>query len=440
MFDLVEALRYMVGYEGSDLHLKVPLAAAGADPRPAGGDRGVRADAGAGHRPGAAARCSPIPSKLGEFEHDHEVDFAYAVEGLARFRVNAFRQRGMVSIALRVIPYAVRTIDELGLPPVMSEIADEERGLILLTGTTGSGKSTTLAAIIDQINETKARHIVTIEDPIEYLHSDRTSIINQREVGMDTVSFSRAMRRVLRQDPDVILIGEMRDEETVRTALSAAETGHLVLSTVHTLDAPETVNRIIDFFPLHEQSQARAMLAGTLKAVISQRLVPTPDGNGRIAVCEILRMTGRVRDMIIDPEQTGRLARGDLRGRATTACRRSTRRCCTISRPDGWPMEDALRVATSPHDFKLLVRPRANGDRDGGSMTWRLAPGIGSGDPSPFAGPARRCRSADRGRPGLAGTPRHTGAWQPRRRSDLPAPTAHSSLQFVKHCARTGRS
>ncbi len=161
-----------------------------------------------------------------------------------------------------------------GCPPVISELADEERGLILLTGTTGSGKSTTLAAIIDQINGTKARHIVTIEDPIEYLHRDRMSIINQREVGADTGSFAKAMRRVLRQDPDVILIGEMRDEETVRTALSAAETGHLVLSTVHTLDAPETVNRIIDFFPLHEQTQARAMLAGTLKGVVSQRLVP----------------------------------------------------------------------------------------------------------------------------------------------------------------------
>ena len=193
------------------------------------------------------------------------------------------------------------------MPPAISDLADEERGLILLTGTTGSGKSTTLAAIIDQINETKSKHIVTIEDPIEYLHTDRKSIVNQREVGMDTVSFKRAMRRVLRQDPDVILIGEMRDEETVRSALSAAETGHLVLSTVHTIDAPETVNRIIDFFPLHEQNQARAMLASTLKGVVSQRLVPTPDGDGRVAVCEILRMTGRARDMVMDQDQTARL-------------------------------------------------------------------------------------------------------------------------------------
>jgi twitching motility protein PilT len=253
-----------------------------------------------------------------------------------------------------VIPYSVRTVGELGLPAAISDLADEERGLILLTGTTGSGKSTTLAAIIDQINATKARHIVTIEDPIEYLHSDRSSIVNQREVGMDTISFKRAMRRVLRQDPDVILIGEMRDEETVRSALSAAETGHLVLSTVHTIDAPETVNRIIDFFPQHEQSQARAMLAGTLKGVVSQRLVATPNGDGRVAVCEILRMTGRARDMITDPDQTGRLreviAEGEYYGMQTFD--QALLRHYQAGRVS---MEDALRVASSPHDFKLLV-------------------------------------------------------------------------------------
>ena len=249
--------------EGSDLHLKVPA-------RPHGARSAASSSRSSTIEPLAPADTERVlremltdhSDKMAEFDSDNEIDFAYAVDGLARFRVNAFRQRGSVSIVARVIPFTVRTIDELGLPQAIEEIADEERGLILLTGTTGSGKSTTLAAIIDHINETKARHIVTIEDPIEYLHRDRQSIINQREVGMDTDSFARAMRRVLRQDPDVILIGEMRDEETVRTALSAAETGHLVLSTVHTLDAAETVNRIIDFFPPHEQSQARAMLAG----------------------------------------------------------------------------------------------------------------------------------------------------------------------------------
>ncbi len=353
MFELQDALHYVVRKEGSDLHLK------------------------AGSRPIVRihGRLEPIeqydlihaedtervlremlhdPDKLAEFEGQNEVDFAYSVEGLARFRVNAFRQRGAISIVARLIPFAVRTIDELGLPPVMTELADEERGLILLTGTTGSGKSTTLAAMIDQINDTKPRHIVTIEDPIEYLHTDRTSIINQREVGMDTESFNRAMRRVLRQDPDVILIGEMRDEETVRSALSAAETGHLVLSTVHTLDAPETVNRIIDFFPLHEQSQARAMLAGTLKGVISQRLVPTPERDGRVAVCEILRMTGRARDMIMDPEETGRLreviSEGEYYGMQTF-----DQALLYHYQAGRVSMDDALRVATSPHDFKLLV-------------------------------------------------------------------------------------
>ena len=353
MFDLHEALRYVVRHEGSDLHLKVPS-------KPLARIHG-RLTAIEQYEPMQATDTDRVlremltdHDKLAEFEREGEVDFAYAAEGLARFRVNAFRQRGAISIAARVIPFAVRTIDELGLPPVMHELADEERGLILLTGTTGSGKSTTLAAMIDQINETKSRHIVTIEDPIEYLHTDRNSIINQREVGMDTASFKRAMRRVLRQDPDVILIGEMRDEETVRSALSAAETGHLVLSTVHTLDAPESVNRIIDFFALHEQSQARAMLAGTLKGVVSQRLVPTPKHDGRVAVCEILRMTGRARDMILDPEQTSRLreviAEGEYYGMQTFD--QALLRHHQAGRVS---LEDALRVATSPHDFKLLI-------------------------------------------------------------------------------------
>ena len=245
--------------------------------------------------------------KLDEFDGEGEVDFAYAVAGLARFRVNAFRQRGCVSIVMRAIPYGIKTIEELDLPPVIRELAEEERGIVLLTGTTGSGKSTTLAAMIDHINSTRSRHIVTIEDPIEFLHVDKRSVINQREVGMDTQNFKSALRRVLRQDPDVILIGEMRDEETVQTALSAAETGHLVFSTVHTVDAAETVNRLIEFFPPHMHNQVRAMIAGTLKGAVSQRLVPTSDGKGRVAVCEVLRMTGRVKDMIMDPQQTGKL-------------------------------------------------------------------------------------------------------------------------------------
>jgi twitching motility protein PilT len=292
--------------------------------------------------------------KLGEFDSEGEVDFAYAVAGLARFRVNAFRQRGSVSIVMRAIPYGIKTIEELDLPPVIRELAEEERGIVLLTGTTGSGKSTTLASMIDHINASRARHIVTIEDPIEFLHRDKMSLINQREVGMDTGSFKRALRRVLRQDPDVILIGEMRDEETVHTALSAAETGHLVFSTVHTVDASETVNRLIDFFPPHMHQQARAMIAGTLKGAVAQRLVPTADGRGRVACCEILRMTGRVRDMIMDPTQTGRLpeviAEGTFYGMQTF-----DQHLFEHLKAGRVTMEQALQAASSPHDFKLLV-------------------------------------------------------------------------------------
>ena len=246
------------------------------------------------------------PARMQEMETEGEADFAYAVPGLARFRVNAFRQRGSISIVCRRIPYGVTTIAELGLPDAVREMAEEPRGIVLVTGTTGSGKSTTLAAMVDHVNTTAARHIVTIEDPIEFLHADKRSVINQREVGSDTGSFGRALRRVLRQDPDIILIGEMRDEETVRTALSAAETGHLVLSTLHTADAPETINRVIDFFPPHQHRQVRAMLSASLRGVISQRLVPSMDG-GRVAALEILRTTGRVRDAIMNPEETAQL-------------------------------------------------------------------------------------------------------------------------------------
>src|SRR5579884_619508 len=355
MFDLHEALRYVVENEGSDLHVKVPARPMARfrgqlEPLPQYADSLTPAETERVLR----QMLSEHSDKMEAFDSDNEIDFSYTVPDLARFRVNAFRQRGSVSIVARVIPFTVKTVTELGLPSVIETIADEERGLILLTGTTGSGKSTTLAAIINHINENKARHIVTIEDPIEYLHRDRRSIINQREVGMDTASFGRAMRRVLRQDPDVILIGEMRDEETVRTALSAAETGHLVLSTVHTLDAAESVNRIIDFFQPHEQDQARAMLAGTLRGVVSQRLVPTIDGQGRVAVCEILRMTGRARDMIMDPEQTGRLPEVIAEG-AYYGMQTFDQALLGFYQAGRISLEDALRAASSPHDFKLLV-------------------------------------------------------------------------------------
>jgi twitching motility protein PilT len=293
--------------------------------------------------------------RVTEFEQQHELDFAYSVPNLARFRVNAYMQRGAVSMVFRVVPYAIRSLSDLGLPDVVRKLAEEERGIILVTGTTGCGKSTTLAAMIEHINATAFKHIVTIEDPIEYLHNDRRSAIDQREVGSDTDSFATALRRVLRQDPDVILIGEMRDETTVRTALAAAETGHLVLSTVHTLDAPETINRILDFFPPAQHSQARAMLAGTLKGVISQRLVPRADGKGRVAIAEVLTMTGRVHDLIVDPDRTARLTdiiqEGAYYGMQTfDQALYSALKAGTVS------MEDALRYATRPNDLKLLLK------------------------------------------------------------------------------------
>jgi twitching motility protein PilT len=353
MFDVDAALMTVIEKEASDLHLKVPappIIRQYGQLVPIEGSEPLRPE----DTEATLFHMLTDEAKLEAFRNEREVDFSYSVPGVARFRVNAFVQRGAVSLVCRAIPFEIKTAEELLLPPVIDEIADEERGLILLTGTTGSGKSTTLAAMIDHINQNYAKHIVTIEDPVEFLHRDKNSIINQREVGEDTASFARALRRVLRQDPDVILVGEMRDEETVRTALSAAETGHLVLSTIHTVDAAESVNRIIDFFPQSEQRQARAMLAGTLKAVISQRLVPTPDGNGRVATCEILRMTGRVRDMIMNPDDTGKLPEVIVEG-AYYGMQSFDQALLYHVQQNRVSMEDALKAASHPHDFKLLV-------------------------------------------------------------------------------------
>jgi twitching motility protein PilT len=354
VFDVNEALHALIARGGSDLHIK------------AGNRPLIRVDGLLQAIDPAAENLSPADTddalaallketaKREEFMEEGEVDFSYVLTGIARFRINAFRQRGSIAIVARAIPFGIKTIDELALPPVIRDLAEEERGIILVTGTTGSGKSTTLAAMIDHMNERFARHIVTVEDPIEFLHRDKRSSINQREVGQDTKSFGRALRRVLRQDPDVILIGEMRDEETVHTALSAAETGHLVLSTVHSVDAAETVNRIIDVFPPHMHAQVRAMVAGTLKGVISQRLVRAKDG-GRVATCEVMRMTGRVRDFIMDPAQTGKLgevvADGGFYGMQTFD--QALYQAVTAGKIT---METAMAAASRPHDFKLLVQ------------------------------------------------------------------------------------
>ena len=347
-------LEHAVRRGASDLHLKVPA-------RPVVRVNGQLEQV-PGHpplRPGDTAAFADElllghDAKRAEFEESGETDLSHAREGLGRFRVNVFRQRGSISIVLRVVPFRVPTIEELRLPPVVARLAREERGIILVTGTTGSGKSTTLAAMIDLINRESHKHVVTIEDPIEMLHVDRGSLVNQREVGLDTGSFASALRRVLRQDPDVIMIGEIRDLVTMETSLSAAETGHLVLSTMHTLDATETVNRAIGFFPLHQQQQVRAMLAGTLMGVISQRLVRTADGEGRVPACEVLVTTGRARDMILNAEETGRLheviREGDYYGMQTFD--QSLFEHVTAGRV---ALEAALEAASSPHDFKLML-------------------------------------------------------------------------------------
>jgi twitching motility protein PilT len=353
MFDVDGALRELVQKEGSDLHLKVGTAPL----YRVNGELTIDANAAElspADTEGALRALLTDQTKLEEFAQEHEVDFSFEISGVARFRINAFQQRGVISMACRAIPHRISTIEELSLPPVVRELAEEERGIVLLTGTTGSGKSTTLAAMIDHMNHTMSKHIVTIEDPIEFVHEDKRSVINQREVGMDTASFKRALRRVLRQDPDVILVGEMRDEETVQTALSAAETGHLVLSTIHTVDATESINRMLDFFPPHQHNQARSMIAGTVKGVISQRLVPGAEG-GRVAVCEVLRMTGRVRDMIVDPAQTGKLVEvitsGGYYGMQTF-----DQALFGHVKAGRVTFEDAMHVASSPHDFKLLMQ------------------------------------------------------------------------------------
>jgi twitching motility protein PilT len=353
-FSIEDLIARLTRMGASDLHLKV-----GTPPV-------IRVHGELGHLEG----CEPLeredvvgllyqmiqePVRLERLHRTGAVDFAFESPGQGvRMRVNAFQERGVFAIACRPIPEFIEQFDALNLPGVLEEIANEERGLVLVTGTTGSGKSTTLAAMIDWINVRKRKHIVTIEDPIEFVHTDKRSALAQREVGRDTPSFHEALRYVLRQDPDVILIGEMRDEETVRAALTAAQTGHLVLSTLHTLDAPETINRIIDFFEPHIQSQVRSMLAGTLRAIISQRLVPTADGSGRVPACEVLRDSARVQTMLLDPEELLNLhdaiAEGSYYGMQSF-----DQALLQFVQEGKVSLEDALPLSSRPHDFRLLL-------------------------------------------------------------------------------------
>ena len=289
------------------------------------------------------------------FAEVHEVDLAYGVPGLGRFRVNAFSQRGSVSLVFRTIPFEIKGVDELLLPPVLKKLALEERGLVLVTGATGSGKSTTLAALIDYINTNRTAHIVTIEDPIEYLHRDKKSIINQREVGFDTEGFEIALKSALRQDPDVILVGEMRDYETIETALLAAETGHLVLSTVHTIDATETINRIVSVFPPHQQRQIRLQLSAVIKGIVSQRLVPRADGKGRVPAIEVMISTARTRELIDDKEKTKQLREAIQQGFTAYGMQTFDQSLMGLYKRNLITFEEALRQSSNPDDFKLKI-------------------------------------------------------------------------------------
>jgi twitching motility protein PilT len=289
------------------------------------------------------------------FKEAFEVDIGYSVSGLGRFRVNIFQQRGSVGIVARVIPDLIRNFTELGMPPVLTKISEEQRGLILVTGTTGSGKSTTLAALVDQINNDRNSHIVTIEDPIEFLHKDKKSFITQREIDVDTRSFAEALRGSLRQDPDVILVGEMRDLETIETAIVAAETGHLVLSTLHTLDTSETISRIISVFPPFQQKSVRIQLAGLLKAIISQRLMKTATDGGRVPAVEVLVSTPLIRDFILNEEKTGSIRDAISAGTSQYGMQTFDQSLFYLYQAGRITLEEALRGATNPDEFRLRL-------------------------------------------------------------------------------------
>ncbi len=300
------------------------------------------------------------------FERNHEVDCSYSVPGLGRFRVNVFLQRSTVGIAIRVISIGALSFEELHLPKVIEKMAMETRGLILCTGTTGSGKSTTLASIVEHINNHRSCHILTIEDPIEFLLRDRKSIINQREIGADTTSFAGALKSALRQDPDVILVGEMRDFDTIETAIMAAETGHLVLSTLHTLDAAETINRIIGVFPPYQHKQVRIQLGSIMKGVISQRLVPRSDGTGRVPAVEVMLNTARIREYIEDKDKTRKIREAISQGYVSYGMQTFDQSLMALYKDNLITMEEALRQASNPDDFALRVR----GVSSTSDLTW----------------------------------------------------------------------
>ena len=352
MLDLVALLKKMPELPASDLHLRV-----GTRPVYRVNGKLVRVNLPPVTQEDMERLVHQIltPERLQRFKKEYELDFAYQLETGERFRVNLFHQRETYAAAIRLINTYIPSFEELNLPDVIRKIADNRRGLVLVTGVTGSGKSTTLAAMIDYINSTRAENIITIEDPIEYLHTNKKSIIAQRELGIDTLSFAEALRRAMRQDPDVILLGEIRDAETMQIALMAADTGHLVLSTLHTLDALQTIYRILSFFPPHQHQEIRLVLSSTLRAIISQRLVPRSDKPGRVPAVEILIGTAAVRECIVNPEKTSGIRDLIAEGAVQYGMQTIDQSLFYFYQRGMISLETALANASNPDDFKLRV-------------------------------------------------------------------------------------
>ncbi|MDD4856549.1 MAG: PilT/PilU family type 4a pilus ATPase [Candidatus Krumholzibacteria bacterium] len=371
-------LEEMINQGGSDLHLKAGLPPV------------VRVDGKLQHL--SLDRPSPkdleeiasqilTPSQKDRFTKTREVDFAFGVSGLARFRANFYVQRGSIAMVFRHVPVNIKSVDELGLPAVLKELALKPRGLIFVTGTVGSGKSTTLTAMVNEINKTANKNVITVEDPIEFLHHDEKSIINQREIGSDTSSFHEALRHILRQDPDVILIGEIRDALTMEIALMAADTGHLVFSTLHTVDATQTINRVISFFPPHQHQEIRYLLGATLVSVVAQRLIPVKEGKGRVPAVEVMIVTSSIREYIIDPEKTPLITQAIREGVSSHDMQSFDQSLMKLLSDGKISMEEALKNSSNPHEFSL----RLKGIQATSDKTWETFEGAGKGGaPSDF--------------------------------------------------------
>ncbi len=369
-------LEAMISRNGSDLHLKAGLTPV------------VRVDGKLIHldfdRPTPKvmeeiAEQILTPAQREKFKSSREVDFAFGVAGLARFRANFYVQRGSIAMVFRHVPVEIKTIDELELPPILKDLSMKQRGLVFVTGTVGSGKSTTLAAMVREINENVNKNIITVEDPIEFLHHDIKSIINQREIGTDTSSFHEALRHILRQDPDVILVGEIRDALTMEIALMAADTGHLVFSTLHTIDATQTINRVISFFPPHQHQEIRYMLSSTLQAVIAQRLIPLKGGKGRVPAVEVMVVTSAIREYIVDPEKASLIQQAIREGVSAHGMQSFDQSLMKLLSSGLISLEEAMKNSSSPHEFSL----RLKGIQASSDTTWddfeNVKTGKGSG-------------------------------------------------------------